>query len=456
MGRSVRVLLVTGAVLALPPAHARDQSPQPVFRAGTDYVRVDVVVTDKDDRPITNLTKEDFEIVEQGRHQAIDDFQFVSIPAATRASRSTMPAGPPPDVATNAPPSPNSRLFVMVIDDLHVLEQDLVHTKEIMTDFIKALAPDDEMAVVFTGHSDLSQNFTTDRARLLATADRLRAALGFGLDALGQSTSGQVGNSAKFVHSVAVRSDFVLKNVALSLAWSSHPRRAIIYVTAGLVVPTVPNPDNLYPDDFDDLQEVYTLAHRADVPIYTIDPRGQVLPEEAVRGGIGAIGAMTQGDTQGGSVGGTRRSLIAANIRQQHDRLAEVAVNTGGRAFTNQSNLSRAVGEILADNGSYYLLGYYPSPFAADGRFHTFGVTVKRPGARVRARSGYVASTLEPAVGDPQPCARRRDERGRQRLGGGAPRVCRADRPRTERHEDGRDRRGRISVARRRVAQPGR
>ena len=198
-------------------------------------------------------------------------------------------------------------------------------------------------------------------------------------------------------------SDFVLKNVVASLAGSGHSRRVIVYVTAGSIVPTVPPPGDLTFTDFEDLQELYESAKRSDVPIYTVDPRGQVLPDEAVRGGMGAIGVLDQAPSAGGSTGAGTRALIASNIRQQHDRLAEVAVNTGGRAFTARSNLTRAVNEIVADNGSYYLLGYYPSPFAADGKFHTFSVKVRRPDVRVRARQGYVASKSEPATGDAKP-----------------------------------------------------
>ena len=55
---SVSVALVIACSAA---AMARQSAPQqPIFRASADYVRVDVVVTDKDDKPLTNLTKDDF------------------------------------------------------------------------------------------------------------------------------------------------------------------------------------------------------------------------------------------------------------------------------------------------------------------------------------------------------------------------------------------------------------
>jgi hypothetical protein len=111
-------------------------------------------------------------------------------------------------------------------------------------------------------------------------------------------------------------------------------------------------------------------------------------------GGSGAVGNV------GGAVPEGLRATIAANIVRQQNRLAENAINTGGRAFTNQSNLTKAVDEIVADNGSYYLLGYYPNPFAPDGKFHEFKVHVNRPGTIVRARQGYVASAPNGVASD--------------------------------------------------------
>ncbi|MEZ5319128.1 MAG: VWA domain-containing protein [Vicinamibacterales bacterium] len=298
---------------------------------------------------------------------------------------------------TNTAASPDSRLFVLVVDDLHIMESDLIPVKRVMTDFFDALAPDDEVAVVFIGHSNLGVNFTTDRTTLRRTADSVRAALGFGLDALGRSANASANGDAfmmdgKIVHDFAVTADQTLANVARALAGSTHARRAIVYVTAGSVAPTTPD---LSKDpmltDFDDLVALYDTARRANVPIYTLDPRGLTLPEDAVRGGASVVGQPAV------------RSSIAENIRYQQHRLAENAINTGGRAFTNQSDLTQAVRAIVADNGSYYLLGYYPSPFEADGKYHTFDVTVKRPGLRVRPRAGYVASSASPAEAEMRP-----------------------------------------------------
>ena len=393
MKRSLLITVCASLAVALGPA-TRGRQTQ-VFRAAADYVRVDVVVTDKDDKPITDLRKDEFAIEEHGRTQTIDDFQFVFVPLMRRTIDLGR-AAPPKDVASNVPVSPKSRLFVLIIDDLHILEQDLTSVKRIMTEFFQSVSPDDEVAVVFTGHSNLSQNFTTDPVLLMKTVDHVRDALGFGLDALGRANnSNSIGPEPRTIRRAAEAADLVLKNVATSLAGSTWTRRAMIYVSDGSVESTVPIPTAglVGPpmDDFDDLQEVYEMARRSNVPIYTVDPRGQPLPEESVRGGIGAIGGF------GGTAGETVRASIVSNIQKQEARLTENAVNTGGRAFTNQSDLMRAVDEIVGDNSSYYLLGYYPAPFEADGEFHSLTVHVARPGTRVRARQGYVASTTQPA-----------------------------------------------------------
>jgi hypothetical protein len=69
--------------------------------------------------------------------------------------------------------------------------------------------------------------------------------------------------------------------------------------------------------------------------------------------------------------------------------MAEV---TDGLAVVQSGNLSAGMRRIVEDLSSYYLLGYY-STGDLDGKFHRLTVRVKRPGVRVRARSGYLAAT---------------------------------------------------------------
>jgi VWFA-related protein len=379
-------LMVSALNFSLLSSHfllAQDQSQrqQPVFRAGVEYVTVDVVVTDRDDRPITDLTVDDFELFEEGRPQTIADFAFMYTPVMTREIEIVPVDAPPADVVTNTPPPRMSRLFVVIVDDLHIIKQTIVPLKRLLTDFLRALTPDDQVALTFVGRSDLSQDFTNDIGALLRAVDNVTESIGFGWGAVPALRLDYLGDARS--------TTYVLRNIARTLADVDHPRRAIVYVSGGLLanIGAFPCPvlaearsgcsnqeNTIAIIVREELNDIYEEAARSGVPIYTIDPRGLATPETSVDGWVGGDTAMTW-----------RR------IRIQQDRLSEIAINTGGRAFINRSNVTDAVRELVAENGAYYLLGYYPDPFDPDGEFHPVEVRVKRPGLRVRARKGYVA-----------------------------------------------------------------
>jgi Ca-activated chloride channel family protein len=63
-----------------PPGQAPPQPLQPTFRGSADVVRVFVTVTDRDGRLVTNLTKDDFEIRDDGKPQQITAFDNTPLP----------------------------------------------------------------------------------------------------------------------------------------------------------------------------------------------------------------------------------------------------------------------------------------------------------------------------------------------------------------------------------------
>ncbi len=372
----VALLMCSGLLVIAQPAVQQ----APVFRAGTEYVPVDVVVTDANDAPIMDLHRGEFEIYESGRRQTIEDFKFVSIPVADRDLAAIRPAAAVKDVASNVRVSPDSRLFVLLIDGLHTLDSEIIAVKKVMSDFVRALSPDDEVAVMFVGRADLSLNFTTDSARVLKTIERTREAFGFGIDALGRADDSRFRDDrAMTAPGRAVALAF--KNVARALAGSTHQRRAIIYVSGGS-----PIDHRILTKQSEavmaDLKAAFEVARQANVPIYSLDPRGPVQAADAVRGGQGFMNSDGGASTEG----------VLRQVAMQQESLSMASVDTGGRAFVNQPDLTAAIHAIVRENGSFYVLGYYPSPPARDGRYHPLEVRVTRPGARVRARAGYVSS----------------------------------------------------------------
>jgi len=336
---------------------------QTVFRTGVEYVELDVVVTDKNDRPVKDLTKADFEIVEKGRAQAVANFEVISIPATRRPIADVKNVLPSIDVVSNAHP-PIARQWVLVIDDLHIIEQHVVHTKRVVQDFIEQLPPEDQVAVVFVGRSDLSQDFTSDQGALMRTVNRIKDSLGFAPD--------PTDDKAPPERHLDGRSTIdVLKNIVKALTRSTYPRKALVYMSEGMTYEFMPGPDDKG-DIFDQLLELFDAARRSGVPVYTLDPRG--LPDcSAYRGPCGD-------------------PPNDGNIKRQQIQLRTIAENTGGRAFVNNADMPRAVRELIEDNSTFYLLGYYPEPLVRDGKFHDVDVRIKgRNDLRVRARAGYMS-----------------------------------------------------------------
>ena len=118
------VAFLAGTVLtagqAPQPTPAQSALPQtPTFKVQVDYVDVDVLVTDKDGKFIRDLTKDDFEVFEDGRRQAIANFSVVNIPIE-RADRPLYSPEPfEADVESNEKPF-EGRLYVMILDDVHI------------------------------------------------------------------------------------------------------------------------------------------------------------------------------------------------------------------------------------------------------------------------------------------------------------------------------------------------
>src|SRR5688500_13891369 len=86
LGVSLLAVLLAGPMLAPSSPRAatqaaQEQAPQPTFRTEVNYVRVDVYPT-RDEMPVTDLSREDFEVFDNGTIQKIEQFERVVIRAA--------------------------------------------------------------------------------------------------------------------------------------------------------------------------------------------------------------------------------------------------------------------------------------------------------------------------------------------------------------------------------------
>lgn len=390
------------------------------FRSAVEYVRLDVVVTDKHDRPVAGLTEDDFVVAEQGRPQTLATFEAVSIPTVRREITNVKATAPTIDVTSNSAP-PLGRQWVMVIDDLHIIEQQFRKLQTLATEFIGRIPSNDQVAIVFVGRSDLSIGFTNDLGVLMRTVGRMRESLGFAYDANDSNGLhvGTAGGGATKSRTLANLSDpgnvmnatidanqserhrfgqatiDVLKNISSTLANSRYPRKALVYVSEGPTYDlnqTFSNNEldfnreaEFARDYFDEVAKAFTVARHAGVPVYTIDPRGTI-DDTAVRGGLPT--SPSQSNSAAPVLLGTQR---------QANNMRAIAENTGGLAFVGMSDVPRAVEALIHDNDIYYLLGFYPEPLVRDGKFHDVDVKIRNhPEYRVRARAGYTAPAATP------------------------------------------------------------
>jgi len=399
------LVLLTGTALTAgqapaPPAQPQPTSAQqqPTFKVRVDYVEVDAVVTDRQGRLVRDLKKEDFQVLEDGKAQAITNFTMVDIPVE-KETRPLFASSPiEPDVRTNEKPF-DGRVYVMVVDDLHTRFGRSVRVKAAAKQFIeRRLGANDLMAIVHTaGPSNANQEFTNNRRLLLAAVDKTQ---GRKLD----SATANKTNEYNRTRDVRQQGDALndpddmergfnarttldtLRNVAEWFGSVHGRRKAILFVSEGIdydIYDVIAQGNSNHQSAsmvLDATREAIGAATRSNVAIYGIDPRGLTdLGDESIE-----LGSFPDDTSLGVGPGSLQNEL-----RLSQDSLRTLSEETGGFAVVNKNDFATAFQRIVEDNSSYYVLAYYP-PDARPGRTHKIDVRVTRPGLTVRARKAYL------------------------------------------------------------------
>ena len=370
-----------------PQAPVVDQPPV-TFRVEVNYVEVDAFVSDAEGNVVTNLTTSDFEVFEDGKPQKLSSFSLVNIPIE-RAERPLF-AGKPiePDVQTNE--HLEGRIYLIVLDDVHTDFTRTPRVKAATRRFIEQnFGTNDLAAVVFTGRSDASQDFTNNPRLLLAAIDKFTGRK------LRSTTIQRIENARVNPETGnlepgddidqmdrAFRARSVMNNIRkLSefMAGVRGRRKALLLIGEGVdynIFEATGLLGSTASAILLDTQDAIASATRGNVSIYAIDPRGLMTGAEDLIEVSGTVG-----DANGQS--------LQSEMRLSQDSLRVLASSTGGFAAVNRNDLDGAFDRIVAENSSYYVFGYYSTNERRDGRFRKIEVRVKRPGLRVRSRNGY-------------------------------------------------------------------
>jgi VWFA-related protein len=374
------------------------QTQQPTFKLRVDYVEVDVVVTDRQGNLVRDLKKEDFQVLEDGKAQAISAFTMVDIPIE-RADRPLFASAPiEPDVKTNERPF-DGRVYVMVIDDLHTRFGRSQRVKIAAKQFIeRRLGANDLMAIVHTaGSTEWNQEFTSNKKLLLAAVDKTQ---GRKLDsATANKTSefyrtrdqrapgDQLNDPDDAQRAFNARNTLdTIRNVAEWFSSVRGRRKSILFVSEGIdydindVITQTGSNHFGASMVLDATRDAVAAATRSNVAIYGVDPRGLTdLGDESIE-----IQSYPDDTSLGVGSGSLQNEL-----RMAQDSLRVLSEETGGFAVVNRNDFASAFDRIVQDNSSYYVLAYYP-PDPRPGRNHRIQVRVTRPGVTVRARKGYL------------------------------------------------------------------
>jgi VWFA-related protein len=354
------------------------QDPPPQFKTGIEVRQVDVVVVDRDGRPVRGLTAADFTVLEDGRPQRVSTLEEIVVPEPAPPSASWM-REVAPDVGTNNIPT-DGRLIVIVMDDATVRDLALVESsRKIGREIVRQMGPADLAAVVYTLQNSKSQDLTSDHARLLAAIERHGPGPVQTDPAVMDPRLGEANFREASIRTLEQASEY--------LRAIERRRKVVIYVSVGV------------PIDWTDISSPITNLGQMEV---------RVGGREAMRDVGDAFERMLE-EAQLSNVAVyavSPRGVSVEDTWLETDFLRTVSANTGGFPIVNSNTPETRVREIFTATSAYYLIGYEVQK-QDDGRFRRLEVTVDRPGVTVHARKGYVAprpnrrAEAKPAPGIP-------------------------------------------------------
>jgi VWFA-related protein len=407
LGAALGGALLTGP---WPVAHAQQPTPQtpspPVFREGTTFVSVDAYPR-RDGQLVEGLTGADFQVFEDGVPQAVEAFQFIRFepnPAdSERRDPNTKTEG------DRQAADPRNRVFVVYLDLAHTTIAGSHYARQPVLDFLTRTIGASDLFGVLTAEIPISQLVFVRRTDTLES------------EMLRYWTWGQAGRLSTEVRTEQERRlfecgppDFVedvliplwredqmmtsLEHLMLRLGDLRDERKNVLFISEGWI-PRGPREglalrsgslpqvgvgpggklglgQTMQPNGG---QAAWCDGEIARLASIDFEIRFRLLLTSAIQANVSFYPV---------DVGGLRTARTRAT-----DTLQTLAENTDGFAVVSTNDLTGGVRRIANDLSGLYLLGYYSTNPAANGRFRQIEVKVNQPGVRVSARRGYLAPT---------------------------------------------------------------
>ena len=409
-----------------PPPAAQQPSPSSVatLRAGTQLVVVDVVVTDKNQKPVHGLTASDFTLTEENVPQTVKHFEEHT--ALTPADATKFPSLPkfPPGVFTNYTPQPvNGAVNLLLLDALNTPMKDQAYVRQQLLAYLNAAPPRTRIAIFgLTTQLTILQGFTSDPEVLKTVASRklgkssplLQDSVGGGgiqnsvaddLEDAGADAT-IVANLRQFdaqqqSFQLQLRAKYTLDAMSqIARYLSSIPgRKNLIWFSGSFPISILPDITGTLPDPFavvadseKEFRDTVNLLARSQVAVYPIDARGltiaPVFDASTTRNYSRSPARLTQD-----------LNKFSTDTTAEHSTMSQMAEATGGHAFYNTNGLTQAVATAINDGSNFYTLTYTPANPVRDGKFRKIKVQLARSGVNLAYRHGYYAD--DPEKGPP-------------------------------------------------------
>jgi VWFA-related protein len=418
-----RLLSIAGALLAASAAIAQTSQPakppttapktpaSPIPPVGesveVNITNVEVVVTDSKGNRVNDLTKDDFEVYQDGTPQKVVNFYSVGGGKVTFGDGTSIPLEEA-EKKGELPPEVQAR-FILFIDNLNIQPINRNRMFKQLKDFVvQHVGPRAEAEVITYNRSlKTKRKFTQDGTEIVAALEEIERETGAGTtlqgerrDALHRIDEAQSPEEALTIarqYARSLRNDIqfdvdAIKNTLNGLA-GIKGRKIFVYVSEGL-------PSTAGAELFDSVQRKYQeKASTLEAFEYDLNSKYATIIQTANAQGVSIWPLDASGLQVDEMVTAENRSFDTRPndfmMRQNTQApLLTMAEQTGGVASINSNSWKAKLDELAADFSNFYSLGYRTSRSAVD-RPHSVAVNVKRKGLRVRYRKSYLEKTPE-------------------------------------------------------------
>ncbi len=395
-----KTILLLALLLPFSASNAHAQNPGFGETVEVNIVNVEVVVTDKDGKPVAGLTQDDFQIFENGKPQEITNYAEYRLGGGSRepdATAAAQPRGTKREEAVVTTRPPEKRYLIFFIDTLVLDEKE---SRDLFFDGLRNFIDrsmrvgDEAGLLVWRGHLQTRVPLTGDRTQLFAEIAKLEkeSVSGFPpedventeLEMRAKMYSSDEPDAAANMESDAraatqrayerMQSKTASINAVLSSLAGLEGRKILVMATHRFSM----NPGldfGIESQEYDGrpmIDSVVRNANASRVAIYGMNPEGMAKD----------VGVRADRDTRGGAM---RPYLLNQN---EVEALSRAAEGTGGSAVSGAKLAADELAAISSGLDQYYSIAYHASP--SKGTTRKIDVRVKKPGLRVMARTTVV------------------------------------------------------------------